>query len=65
MTTTHVRITDSKPLREDEELMVRVDEWARKERRSRTNMLKCLLCEALDERDRLEKKLGQAQQRVG
>ena len=65
MTTTHVRITDSKPLREDEELMARVDEWARKERRSRTNMLRILILESLDERDRLEKKLGQAPQRVG
>lgn len=54
MTTTSVRITDSKPLREDEELMARVDEWARKERRSRTNMLRVLLIEALEERDRLE-----------
>jgi len=54
MTTTPVRITDSKPLREDEELMARVDELAKKERRSRTNMLRVLVTEALEAREQKE-----------
>jgi predicted transcriptional regulator len=54
MTTTTVRITDSRLLREDDELMARVDALAKKTRRTRSAMLAILVEEALDERDRLE-----------
>jgi predicted transcriptional regulator len=56
MTTTPVRITDSRTLREDQELMERVDELARKECRSRTNMMRMLLMEALEAREAGESK---------
>ena len=44
------RIIDSNGLREDEELMQKVDELAKEECRSRTNMLRMLLKEALKAR---------------
>lgn len=51
MTTSPIRITDSKTVRDNGELMAQVDELARKERRTRSNMLEVLLREALERRE--------------
>ena len=54
--TTTVRIQDSTTLRYDQELMARVDALAKKEMRTRTMMMRVLIIEALEARERQEKR---------